>query len=127
MRASLPRQATARVVLATLPGERHELGLLCAGLLAASAGVGVLYLGPDLPATDILHAARTSGARVVLVALTAPGRVSQADVAALARLPPRITLWAGGPAAATITAAHRRARLVPSLRDVVPMLTRHAR
>ena len=40
----------ARLVFATPARERHEIGTLGAALLAASSGLGVTYLGPDLPA-----------------------------------------------------------------------------
>ena len=67
LRATARPHASPRVIFATLPGERHELGLLCAALLAAAAGFGVIYLGPDLPAGDIAHAADHTGARVVVL------------------------------------------------------------
>lgn len=59
------------VLLVTTPsGERHELGAL---LVAATAGVEgwrPVYLGPDLPAHDIAHAAAAFEARAVAVSLT---------------------------------------------------------
>jgi MerR family transcriptional regulator, light-induced transcriptional regulator len=38
-----------KVLLATLTQEQHEFGLLAAALLAASGGLGVVYLGIELP------------------------------------------------------------------------------
>ena len=127
LRATVRPQALPRVVFATPTGERHELGLLSAALLAASAGYGVVYLGADLPAADIAHAAVTAGSRVVLVSLTTPGAVTHAEIRRLADKLEGVELWIGGPAAASaVSAAGDRARLVPALPEVVPMLARHA-
>jgi len=127
LRATVRPQAVPKVVFATLAGERHELGLLSAALLAASAGYGVVYLGADLPAADIAHAAATAGSRIVLVSLTTPRAVPHAEIRKLAEKLESVELWLGGPAAAAVvSAAGDRARLVPALPEVVPMLARHA-
>jgi methanogenic corrinoid protein MtbC1 len=127
LRASARPHATPKIVFATPSGERHELGLLSAALLAASAGYGVVYLGSDLPAADIAHAAATAGSRIVMVSLTTPGAVTRAEIRRLADLPPPVELWIGGPAAESlVSAAGDRTRLVSDLADVVPMLSRHA-
>jgi DNA-binding transcriptional MerR regulator len=128
LRASGRPDATPRIVFATPSGERHELGLLSAALLAASAGYGAVYVGPDLPAADIAHAAATSGARVVMLALTTPGVVSRRELREFARLASRVDLWIGGPDAPSLLhALDRRARHVASLDDVLPLLERHVR
>jgi MerR family transcriptional regulator, light-induced transcriptional regulator len=112
---------------ATPAGERHELGLLSAALLAASAGYGVVYLGQDLPAEDIAHAATTAGARIVLISLTKPNASTRREIRRLADLPPGMELWMGGPGAGPMRSlAGGRARLVPGLEDLVSMLSRHA-
>ena len=41
------------VVFATVSGEQHELGILMHAALAASRSLRTLYLGPDLPASEI--------------------------------------------------------------------------
>ncbi|HXW07773.1 MAG TPA: MerR family transcriptional regulator [Vicinamibacterales bacterium] len=127
LRASARPNASPRIIFATPAGERHELGLLSAALLAASAGYGVVYLGPDLPAAEIADAAATGGSRIVMVSLTMPGAVTRAEIRRLADLPRGTELWVGGPAAeAVLAAAGRRTRLVRDLADVVPMLSAHA-
>ena len=58
-------EASTRLLFATLSGERHEIGTLGAAMLAASSGLGVAYLGPDLPAREIVderEARRRTGA-----------------------------------------------------------------
>ncbi len=116
-------QASPVIVFATLAGERHELGLLCAALLAAHAGYGVVYLGADVPAADILHAAETTAARAVIIGATTPGATPMPALRALLQLPASIDLWIGGEASAAMLAASRgRARHLARLDDVVPAL-----
>lgn len=127
LRTTARPSALPRIVFATPTGERHELGLLCAALLAASAGYGVVYLGPDLPAADITHAATTAGAHVVMVSLTMPGAVSRRELRSLAKPPAGIELWIGGPESRSLlSAAGDLGRHVDGLAAVIPMLARHA-
>jgi DNA-binding transcriptional MerR regulator/methylmalonyl-CoA mutase cobalamin-binding subunit len=42
-----------RVVLACPPGEQHELGLLCFGLLLRDHGCTIAYLGAETPPSDL--------------------------------------------------------------------------
>lgn len=91
--------APARLLFATPAGERHELGTLGAALLAASSGLGVAYLGPDLPARDIVASVRPAGAQVLVLGLTAAGvgTAKARELRAIVRaLPPEVELWAGG-------------------------------
>jgi len=88
-----------RLVLATPEGEPHELGTLCAALVAAGAGVGALYLGPSLPAAEVVSAARRLSARAVVLGFTGGSTAAHAlaCIAEVARtLPPAIELWVGG-------------------------------
>ena len=124
---AMPRRPHAKtIVLATLAGERHELGLLSAAVLAAAAGADVIYLGPDLPAGDIVHAAAHSGARVVLVSATARGAIDRGEWRALRRLPRTIDLWAGGPGAPEgRLAVGTRVRIVDRLDALAELIERH--
>ena len=86
------------VVFATLPGERHEMGLLAAAIIASSAGARVVYLGPDLPVDQIAYAAYTTEAGAVAISM-----VSQEPEQALSLLrslrsvlPREVELWLGG-------------------------------
>ncbi len=97
-----------RVVVATPGGQRHELGAMLAAAAAASEGWGVTYLGADLPAEDVIAAARQSRARAVaLSALHPPDDAALIGyVTELRRgLPAEVRLLIGGPAAT----AHRKA------------------
>jgi methanogenic corrinoid protein MtbC1 len=60
------------VVLACPPGERHEVVLLCFGLLLGERGVRARFLGADTPMTAIVGAVRTSGADALVLAAIRP-------------------------------------------------------
>ncbi|HJV91032.1 MAG TPA: MerR family transcriptional regulator [Holophagaceae bacterium] len=58
------------ILFATLPGERHRLGLLMAALTYAAKGHRTELLGIDLPVANIASAARTLKASCVAVSLS---------------------------------------------------------
>ncbi len=101
VRTYSPSNPPARVLLATPPNERHAFPNLAAAMLTAVAGLGIIYLGTDLPAADIIMAARKSQADVVLLSLsTVPGAETLEELSHIARKLPRATaLWLGGPPA----------------------------
>jgi len=85
------------LITTTLPGERHEAGLLVACLIAIEAGLRVVHLGVELPPADVARAARQIGADAVLLALTAPGEGMGEQIGALAlAVPESIEIWTGG-------------------------------
>ncbi len=55
------------LVVATPPGDAHELGALMVAVSAVGEGWGVTYLGPDLPVGELLAAARDVEARAVAI------------------------------------------------------------
>ena len=94
---------STRLLFATLAGERHEIGTLGAAMLAASSGLGVAYLGPDLPAREIVESVRPAGAQVLVVGLTATSarKATERELRTIVRdLPKEVELWAGGRGAA---------------------------
>lgn len=60
------------LVLATLSGERHELGILMCSWLAATRRYHTHYLGADCPAAEIARFALEVDARAVLISLVMP-------------------------------------------------------
>lgn len=88
-----------RLMLATPPGEQHELGTLVAALVASGSGFGTFYLGPGLPAAEVVGAARRVGPRAVVLGFTGAESAPEA-LAALAEvartLPPSVECWVGG-------------------------------
>ena len=111
-------EVSTRLLFATLAGERHEIGTLGAAMLAASSGLGVAYLGPDLPAREIVESVRPAGAQVLVVGLTATslGKAKERELRTIVRdLPKEVELWAGGRGAARHAALIKPRGLV--LRD----------
>ena len=120
-----------RLVVATPPGQVHELGALMVATSAAAEGWGVTYLGPDLPVADLLSAVEQTGARAVAIsAVYVPETVDL--IAALremrAGLPERVPLLVGGAATPAIAADAEAAgaRLIASLAELRGMLRRLA-
>jgi methylmalonyl-CoA mutase cobalamin-binding subunit len=88
-----------RLLFVTPAGERHEFGILAAAMLAAAGGLGVVYMGADLPARLIVDAASRSGVDVVVLGLIYSGatRGVRAEVDYIAdHLPGKVELWVGG-------------------------------
>jgi len=100
VRVQSPRDGRAGVIFATPPGERHEIGILAAAMLGAAAGLGVVYLGADLPPGDVVEAARRTGARAVVLGMTTgvgPVPMETARQIALA-VPRGVEVFVGGQA-----------------------------
>jgi methanogenic corrinoid protein MtbC1 len=100
LRAPFDEQATGpTVVLTTLPGEAHALGLVMASLLLATAGLRVVSLGSQTPIDEIEALATDLGARAVAISLSSAtrGAASRRALTALRRrLPSRIQMVVGG-------------------------------
>jgi DNA-binding transcriptional MerR regulator/methylmalonyl-CoA mutase cobalamin-binding subunit len=97
---SMPQAAQPpRVLLTTLPGEEHQLGLLMAHACMAIEGAQCISLGVQTPASEIALAARAHAADVVGISFSTSTQLNAA-LAALTglrrQLDPAIALWAGG-------------------------------
>lgn len=91
--------APPRILLTTLPGEVHGLGLLMAECFMVMEGCHTVPLGVQTPLPDIVAATSTSGADIVALGFTAaqnPRDVRAALDQLRERLPPRVEIWAGG-------------------------------
>jgi methanogenic corrinoid protein MtbC1 len=102
-----------QVLLATLPGEQHALGLLMVEALLLRAGRPTLNLGADVPLDQIIAAVERSA--VSTVALSFSARYARGairdDLLELAhRLPTGVTIWIGG------VGVNRLKRLPPSVK-----------
>ena len=99
--------AKVRLLFATPSGDRHEIGTLGAAMLAASSGLGVAYLGPDLPAREIVESVKPAGAQVLVLGLTtaSAGKPRERELRAIVRDLPRDSSC--GPAAAAPNATPR--------------------
>jgi methanogenic corrinoid protein MtbC1 len=98
--ADLPAaRQDARILLTTVPGEQHGLGLLMAEATFALEGATCIALGTETPLLDIARAAAAYGAGVVALSFSsAYPRRQTAPVLAQVRqaLPDGVELWAGG-------------------------------
>lgn len=63
-----------RAVLACAPGEQHDLGLICFGLVLRRRGWRIAFLGPDTPFESVAEAAQTLGADLAVLSATTPDR-----------------------------------------------------
>ena len=97
--AAAPRRGE-RVLLANPPQEQHDLGLRMLADRFELAGYDVIYLGTDTPASEIIDAARTVDATlVVLSASTHFNRVQlRSFVAHVREGLPGVRIAVGGPA-----------------------------
>jgi MerR family transcriptional regulator, light-induced transcriptional regulator len=123
--------AIHRLVVATPPGERHELGALMAAISAALEGWSVTYLGSDLPVEELLGAIGQT--RAEAVALSIVHAEDQRGLLSVLRqirtgLPPGVALLVGGAGAQKIQAGIGSAgvHLLDSLADLRAALQRLA-
>jgi methanogenic corrinoid protein MtbC1 len=87
------------VILATLPGEQHDLGLQMCSLILAVAGCRVLNLGVEVPVAEIANLVAETGARAVGLSISpaTAGAPTRQQIEELRRLlPPHVQLLAGG-------------------------------
>jgi DNA-binding transcriptional MerR regulator/methylmalonyl-CoA mutase cobalamin-binding subunit len=106
-----------RILLTTVPGEAHGLGLLMAQALFSLEGASCISLGTETPLLDITRAAAAYGVGVVALSFSSacPRRQVAAVLAQLRQaLPFEVDLWAGG-AGVTRLDAIAGVRLLPTL------------
>lgn len=95
--------SAAKIVLSTASGETHDFGILAAAMLASLSGLEPVYLGPNLPAGEIVRAAERTGAAVVAIGVTFPTLHASEELRAVAdQLPSATELWIGGESAESL-------------------------
>lgn len=90
-----------RVLLTTLPGEQHGLGLLMAEAVLALEGCRCVSLGVQTPVWDTVLAATACKSDIVALSFTGcmnPNQIFDSLSELRAKLPARVALWAGGSA-----------------------------
>jgi DNA-binding transcriptional MerR regulator len=107
-----------RVIFATPEGEPHELGLLMAALTAIGAGANPLYLGTQLPASDLAAAVKQFDASALAASIvTMETSAAQSYVERIRdELPEHVQLWLGGAGAKAIRPM-RATEIIDSLED----------
>lgn len=120
-----------RLVVATPPGQQHEMGALMVAASAAAEGWYVTYLGPNLPVAELLNAALQTDADAVAISAVSAGEAG--DLAVVLQeirtgLPGRVPLLVGGAAVPAIRrdAEAAGARVLDSLPDLRVALRRLA-
>ena len=97
-----------RALLACMPGEQHDLGLIVFGLGLRDRGWRITFLGPDTPLDTLSDTATTLQPDAVVLSATTPDRF-ESGRDALRRLARAVPLWAAGagatPQVATATGA----------------------
>lgn len=93
------RAARRSVMLACPEDERHEIGLLSLGLLLKQKGIGVYYIGADVPAADLLSAVRATKVNALVLAATLPSSLASLERTARTFVSgASVKLYVGGPA-----------------------------
>lgn len=90
-----------KMLFATLSGERHAFGILLSAYIAASRRVRCYFFGTDLPAEDLIEAARRIEPDVIAISMIdSPigDRTIQQLEHLFSELPKGVRLWLGGSA-----------------------------
>src|SRR5450755_3105312 len=123
---AFPRQAAVpRVLLTTLPGEQHGLGLLMVEALLVPEGTQCISLGTQTPIDDIVRAALAHKVHIVAVSFSAAFALRQAGdaLSELRRhLPASTQIWAGGEMTRRLRKSLPGVRLIPDLSAAIGAL-----
>jgi len=123
---AFPRPAgPPRVLLTTLSGEQHGLGLLMVEAMLVPEGAQCVSLGAQTPLDDIRRAALAHAVDVVALSFSSvfPLRQASDGLAALRRLlPASIALWAGGELIRRVRRTLPGVQLIPELAGAITTL-----
>lgn len=115
-----------RILLTTLSGEEHTLGLLMVEALLTTEDACSILLGPQTPIAEVVRAAAATRADAVCLSFSSAYASTQA-VQGLTdlrqALPTRIQLWAGGQGVKPIRKALPGVCLVPEFADLFACLS----
>lgn len=104
LRTAAVHENAPRIVVATPPTHRHEVGALVASVLAAEQGVRAIYLGSDVPWKQLGAARKAARAELIVLSVPfvrpAPGqREEQKQLQLLSR---EHEVWIGAPSEYTL-------------------------
>ncbi len=115
-------RGTPHVLLATLPGEEHMLGLLMVEATLSLQGARCTMLGGQSPINEIVAAAIAHQADVVALSFSAvmtPLQIKDGLQQLRRVLPQRILIWAGGTGVARRRSQDEGVQLIGSLSDLI--------
>lgn len=110
-----------RVLLTTLPGELHGLGLLMVACILSIEGADVMLIGVQTPLDEIVRGAVECDCSVVGISCSAymGRRTIAAQLVKLRKLLPKnVTIWAGGDGVRSLTILQDGIRLFTGLNQV---------
>lgn len=124
-----PREPRVRLLFATPASELHEFGILCGAMLAVSSGIEAIYLGPNLPTSEIVSITNRLKPQALVLGVAAPSYVAdlKGSVAFIAaQIPPATELWIGGREAEGAIPEPPQARItfLPDFEAIQPHLSR---
>jgi methanogenic corrinoid protein MtbC1 len=111
-----------KVLLTTLPGEEHALGLLMVEATLTLSGANCVMLGVQTPIAEIVAAAGAHEADVVVLSFSSAATRVQVNAGlqqTRAALPRGVELWAGGSGVSRQRRSDEGIRLMDPLSDVV--------
>jgi methylmalonyl-CoA mutase cobalamin-binding subunit len=94
-----PMQTHPKVLLATPPDERHDLGILALQSVLALTGAQCISLGTEVPASELIAAARSHQVQIVAVSFSiaySSRRIAPFLKQIRKELPDSMQVWAGG-------------------------------
>lgn len=116
-----------RVLITTLPGEPHALGLLLAEAVMRLEGAQCTPLGAQTPESQILAAVHAGDTNIVGLSFSdyfAPSPMREAVARLREALPPQVELWCGGAGTARLKKAPPGVYVVNRLADIQSQLAR---
>ena len=117
------RNSGPKLIMACLPGEHHEFGILLFALTAHSKGYQVILLGADLPVTELIQVAqRTDSQGVVLAGSASLSCNSAMEDINLLTGTISIPVFIGGDVSSTCRDDITKARAFPLGHDLVGSL-----
>lgn len=122
-----PQAGSPVVLLTTLSGEEHTLGLLMVEALLVVEGAYPILLGPQTPIDEIERAAKVKQVDAVCLSFStaySPQLASQGLRDLRHRLPETVALWAGGYGVKPIRKKLDGVCLIPEFQDFYDCLTR---
>lgn len=113
------------VLLATLSGEHHTLGLSMVESVLRSQGAKVVSLGASVPLAELTAAVQLFDAQVLALSLSpalAPRLVQCELTLLMQQLPPDVCLWLGGGGVAALRSVPAKTRVFTSCSDIASAL-----